>query len=380
MNSPLKYPGGKNKELNYIIPNLPKQIDRFFEPFVGGGAVYFSINTENQMFINDKSHELINFYNAVRGENKDFFDSLMYIDNTLRFLKNFISTNTDNLLTIYQNFKKYEEDDYLIEDLSSFFDINEHLFQSNVFTHHLGYSLFNEQLIKSVADKFKRTKSLEAKKGSLEKEEDVINNIETGFMSAYYTFNRYVYNNYQELNLTASTHTALYFYIREYCYSSMFRYNKNGEFNVPYGGMSYNHKYLSKKIEYLKNKQLINHLNNTTITNLDFRDFLDEYKPTNKDFIFLDPPYDTEFSTYANNNFDYIDQKRLAHYLIHECSANFMLVIKNSDLIKELYNEDTITANGKPLQMFSFEKKYLVSFRNRNDKNSQHLLITNYAI
>ena len=38
--SPLiKYPGGKEKELNYIIPALPQNMNRYFEPFVGGGAV-----------------------------------------------------------------------------------------------------------------------------------------------------------------------------------------------------------------------------------------------------------------------------------------------------------------------------------------------------
>ncbi|MCK1255199.1 DNA adenine methylase [Streptococcus uberis] len=135
-----------------------------------------------------------------------------------------------------------------------------------------------------------------------------------------------------------------------------------------------------KKIDYLSSAQLINHLNSTAIDNLDFREFLEKYKPTERDFIFLDPPYDTEFSTYANNTFDLIDQKRLASYLINDCPANFMLVIKNSDLIRELYNENITTANGKALQIFSFTKKYLVSFRNRNDKNAQHLLITNYEL
>lgn len=45
--SPLiKYPGGKEKELNYIIPALPAKIDNYYEPFVGGGAVYFSIEAK----------------------------------------------------------------------------------------------------------------------------------------------------------------------------------------------------------------------------------------------------------------------------------------------------------------------------------------------
>lgn len=380
MNSPLKYPGGKNKELNFIIPNLPKQIDRFFEPFVGGGAVYFNIDSVNQMFINDKSHELINFYHAIKDEDNNFISTLEAIDNTLKFLVNFTLLNSSTLLDIYQTFKEQESLPFLLEELTYFFDKNQAILQDEVFIHNLDYTIFYKQLVKSVTDKYKRIKHLEEKKGSLEKEDDIINNIETGFMSAYYTFNRFIYNNYEKFDLALPTQSALYFYIREYCYSSMFRYNQNGDFNVPYGGMSYNHKYLSKKIDYLSSAQLINHLNSTAIDNLDFREFLEKYKPTERDFIFLDPPYDTEFSTYANNTFDLIDQKRLASYLINDCPANFMLVIKNSDLIRELYNENITTANGKALQIFSFTKKYLVSFRNRNDKNAQHLLITNYEL
>lgn len=42
----IKYPGGKEKELNYIIPALPAKIDNYYEPFVGGGAVYFAIDAK----------------------------------------------------------------------------------------------------------------------------------------------------------------------------------------------------------------------------------------------------------------------------------------------------------------------------------------------
>ena len=48
-----------------------------------------------------------------------------------------------------------------------------------------------------------------------------------------------------------------------------------------------------------------------------------------------------------------------------------MMIIKNTDFIFELYND-------KGLNIQSFEKTYLVSFMNRNDKNVEHLLITNY--
>jgi DNA adenine methylase len=102
----------------------------------------------------------------------------------------------------------------------------------------------------------------------------------------------------------------------------MFRYNSNGDFNVPYGGIAYNNKNFSKKVEYLKTKELKSLLDNTVIENLDFEDFFNQYIPENNDFVFLDPPYDSEFSTYAKNEFTKKDQVRLANYLIKNVREN----------------------------------------------------------
>src|SRR5690625_7019842 len=72
-----------------------------------------------------------------------------------------------------------------------------------------------------------------------------------------------------------------------------------------------------------------------------------KYPPKENDFVFVDPPYDTDFSTYAKNQFDQFDQERLANYLIHECEGNFMLVIKNTELIASLYPIGEKTINGE---------------------------------
>jgi len=47
----------------------------------------------------------------------------------------------------------------------------------------------------------------------------------------------------------------------------------------------------------------------TDIYNLDFEKFLSEIKPTENDFIFLDPPYDTNFSDYSGMSFGLNEQK-----------------------------------------------------------------------
>ena len=71
MNPIIKWAGGKEKELPYIKENLPSNINRYIEPFVGGGAVYFNLNIKESI-INDKSEELINLYRCIKIMIKSF--------------------------------------------------------------------------------------------------------------------------------------------------------------------------------------------------------------------------------------------------------------------------------------------------------------------
>ena len=151
----------------------------------------------------------------------------------------------------------------------------------------------------------------------------------------------------------------------------MFRYNARGEFNVPYGGIGYNKKTLDKKLQYYRSANVVAHFRNCTLECMDFLDFFRAHPPRETDFVFLDPPYDSEFSTYAKNDFGKEDQRRLADYLINECKGKWQLVIKNTPFIYSLYD-------GHGLTIKSFDKKYQVSFMNRNDKDVTHLIIMNY--
>ena len=133
-----------------------------------------------------------------------------------------------------------------------------------------------------------------------------------------------------------------------------------------------NDKDITNRFSKWMDPEIINLFKSTKMGAMDFEDFLDKYPPQKNDFVFLDPPYDTEFSTYAKNEFNRNDQIRLAFYLMHKIQSKWMLIIKNTDFIYNLYSE-------KPgISIHTFSKKYLVSFKNRNDKKVEHLVITNY--
>lgn len=361
----VKWAGGKEQELKYILPNVPDSFVRFIEPFVGGGAVYFSMKNKN-MLINDKSVELTSLYNNIKYKNESFVSNLQALQNAWVSLENILDNNIEFFNTVYLKYKLNKIDkDKLIVNIERFINNNKTKFKSllnsNLLEH---YDIFEKELLRNISAKLIRMKDLEEKKGNLP-EKDIYDNFECALKGSFYMFIRALYNKYDN--------SEYFYFIREYCYSSMFRYNSNGEFNVPYGGISYNRKNFQRKIDYIKSKELQSHFVNTDIYNLDFEEFLDKIKLTKNDFIFLDPPYDTNFSSYVNNAFDRQDQERLANYLINKCPAKFMLVIKNTDFISDLYS-------NKGLYITSFDKTYMVSFKGRNNRDCKHLLITNYPI
>jgi len=60
-----KWAGGKSKELPKIKHYLPKTINTYYEPFVGGGAVWLELNHSNSV-INDKFWDIYNFYKQLK--------------------------------------------------------------------------------------------------------------------------------------------------------------------------------------------------------------------------------------------------------------------------------------------------------------------------
>jgi len=366
--SPLiKWAGGKEKELKYILPNLPVNINRFVEPFVGGGALYFAINA-NKKFINDKSAELINFYNDIKYNNDEFVENLQGLYSSWLKIETLLSINLVFFEELYFKYKKLQiNKKFLEEELKFFINDNKELISDIVSCVSSEYSnVLEDELFKNLSGKFARMKELEKQKGKLS-HSDLIDNFECALKSSFYMFIRFLYNK------NHFTNSHYFYFIREYCYSSMFRYNLSGEFNVPYGGISYNKKNFQKKIDCLKSEEIKTHFSNTDIFNLDFEDFLNQINLQKDDFVFLDPPYDSDFSSYVNNSFDKNDQERLANYLLNNCPTKFLLIIKDTEFINSLYSD-------KGLQINSFDKKYMVSFKNRNNRDCKHLMISNYKL
>lgn len=62
----LKWPGGKRNLLDAILPLIPSRFNQYFEPFFGGGALFFALQPE-KAYLSDKNADLMHTYAQVRN-------------------------------------------------------------------------------------------------------------------------------------------------------------------------------------------------------------------------------------------------------------------------------------------------------------------------
>jgi DNA adenine methylase len=361
----IKWAGGKEQELKYILPRIPESFKNFYEPFVGGGAVFFAIQAEKK-YINDLSDELIAFYRHIKKQDSQFFQYLASINASWNAAGAFADKNMRMVQAVYCSSQADDVIRKIAEKVHGRLLIKGFQWASG------DAARLILGIQKNLRNKKSRMHKLEKTLGTLS-EKDILMNLECAIKSAFYNDLRYLYNHRDRRQLPPCLASALYFFIRENAYSSMFRYNRCGHFNVPYGGIAYNRKNTGKKIRHIRSSAIKEHFGGTAVYNEDFEAFLTKTRPEKGDFIFLDPPYDSSFSTYAQNSFGEAEQQRLADYLNYKCKAKFMLVVQNTNLIQKLYK-------NKGLFLNSYAKTYLVSFKGRNDRNAEHLMITNYPV
>jgi DNA adenine methylase len=96
----------------------------------------------------------------------------------------------------------------------------------------------------------------------------------------------------------------LFYYLNRTGYNGLCRFNRRGEFNVPFG----RYQDIRYRRDFCEYSPL---LSRWRFTNVDFQDLV--LKPG--DFVYADPPYDVEFRQYAAGGFEFAEQERLAVWL-----------------------------------------------------------------
>lgn len=293
--SPFFYVGDKFKLLPQLKENFPKDIDRFIEPFCGGGSVFLNTNA-NQYLLND-------------------------IDSNMVSLHKFLIEYSKNQESFWKK----------INDTINHYG--------------LSASYFGKTVSKELREEFPKT--------------------------YFAKYNKKAYANLRADYNADKSNTMLLYMLLIYGFNHMIRFNAKGDFNLPVGNVDFNNNVvnaLNAYYETVKNKDII-------FFNMDFEAFLNCLDLTEKDFVYLDPPYLITFSEY-NKLWNEDSEIRLIKVLDELNKRNIRFAVSNVLWHRRKYN-GTFNAWAQKYNIVRIKSNY-ISFNDNTEKDTYEVLVKNY--
>ncbi len=102
--------GGKNKMLKHYKPHMPKTVDKYFEPFFGGGAMFihvFNNYNPDEMVINDINTDIVRIYKTIKSDCDSF---IKILDN---LSQQYLPLDKENRKEFYYSLRHTHAYDYL---------------------------------------------------------------------------------------------------------------------------------------------------------------------------------------------------------------------------------------------------------------------------
>lgn len=256
----LKWVGGKTALLPEILPRLPERISTYYEPFLGGGAVFFALASEpekrfKRAMLSDANIDLIDTYYALASN----------VEGVIKKLEKHV----------------YEEKHY------------------------------------------------------------------------------YEVRSQDPEKLSDESAAARFIYLNKTCFNGLFRVNKKGQFNVPFG------RYTNPTIcdeESLRSVSSVLRGQNVYLAKRDFEEAVST--ASRGDAVYYDPPYcplsDTaNFTAYSAGGFGLAEQERLRDCFAQLDSRGVHVLLSNSDtpLVRKLYKGFKIEEVRAPRRVNSKAEK-----------------------
>lgn len=163
-------------------------------------------------------------------------------------------------------------------------------------------------------------------------------------------------------NYGGEDRAAAFLYLNRTCFNGLYRVNRMGEFNVPFGKRKF-------EVDEDNLRAASSLLFNARLAACDFERVLDFARPG--DFVYLDPPYDGAFGSYTKAGFTIEDQSRLARVFVHldMRGCKVMLSNANTPLIRELYSAYDVTEVTAPRRI-----------RPDAERQATEVVVKNYAV
>lgn len=252
----VKWAGGKRQLLPQIKERMPQEFNRYFEPFVGGGAVAFELLVK-ETIINDINRALINAYKVIADRPDEFLKKINKMD------ENMWEDGKEYYYSLRAHYNdKLMKDEFDVELAALFVFLNKHCFNGLYRVN--GKGLFNvpynnsrnascdEAVIRAVSEYLKSITILE---GDFEKACETAEKGDFLFLdSPYAPLNPTSFKSYTKEGFDIESHQRLASLFDELtekgCYCMLTNHNTE-LINELYGGKGY-------RIDVVRVKRMIN--------------------------------------------------------------------------------------------------------------------------
>ena len=151
----VKWVGGKRQLLDEITPLFPEQMTTYCEPFLGGGAVLFSLQPSNAV-VNDLNKDLFTVYQVIRDNPDALIESLKQHENTPEYF--YAIRDVDRNKERYQALSDIEKASrflYLNKTcFNGLFRVNSSGEFNSPFGHYKNPNIVNEPVLRAVSGYF----------------------------------------------------------------------------------------------------------------------------------------------------------------------------------------------------------------------------------
>ena len=198
----------------------------------------------------------------------------------------------------------------------------------------------------------------------------------------YFLNKRENYNNFKNVidiknfNLSWVRRVAETIFLNKTCFNGLFRVNKKGYFNVPFG--DYKNPKICNKNNLIMASKL---LQRATIQCLDFSQI--QSLATPKTFVYFDPPYrplskTASFKSYSQFDFNDDEQKRLASFYQNLHCQGTKLMLSNSDPKNIDGNDNFFDELYSNFNINRIQANRMINSKGSRRGSISELLITNY--
>lgn len=325
-----KWIGCKVKFLDGILPLVPGDIARYFEPFVGGGSLYMGVHDCERFIINDDCAELVELYREAQHPSKLFISHLKDLNASWRNLTMVFRENAAQLTKIYDDFPEGKNFPYMDYVYAMNAAIRKAVPYSRVFLQqYTGEDAFEME------KRFQFTRMKARSKDRIFKTREALEDyILTALKMALYSYYCELYNGRN--TLPADLKKAILVFLLHFSSNGQFVFDRQKEFRPAYAGPQHNGKTLDSKILLLGKDNFKERMNKTEIHSLDFREFLRKRRPQAEDFIMVDPPLGEMCRKVGTKTFRDEDMADLL-LALKRSKARWMFLAKTADLTPAIW-------------------------------------------